>query len=193
MKKASGIIDLNEIEKFRYENIVDVGLTASAMVRLFKQGTKEKIRGHTVKAIKKMLGATSELEYQRVHSDFCKWGIKTIALSKKTKHASYGQVAKTIDVVLKVVVYYCHLPECEKSKEFSQWLNAAVDTKMMAKLRRCYPNAMKPWPRTIEKVDSKQKYDKIQETVRKFIHDKHQDSITPAQFDDYYWKKLNRK
>lgn len=192
MESASEIINLNKIERIRFENIVDVGLTASAMVRLFKRGTKEKIRGRTVKTVRKMLKAKSKLEYQGMHSHFCKWGIKEITLSKKNKCASYGQVAKTLDVVLKVVVYYCHLPECEKSKEFSQWLNAAVDTKMMAKLRDRYPKALKPWPHTIEEVDSKQKYDKIQTIVRKFIHDKHRDSIAPVQFDDYYWRKLNR-
>jgi len=186
------IVDLEAMARIRLENIVDVGLTASAMIRLFKQGTKEKkLRGHTIKAVKEAFEVKSELEFQKIHSNFCKWGTREITLSKKSKHASYGQIAKTLDVVLKVAIYYCHLPECKKSKELSQWLNAAVDTKMMVMLSKCFPKAMKPWPHTIEEVD-RQRYDKIQKIVREFVHIKHQDTITPVQFDDYYWRELNR-
>ena len=96
-----------------------------------------------------------------------------------------------MDVVLKVAVYYCHLPECEKWKEFSEWLNAAVDTKTMAELRKHYPKHTKPWPRIIEEVD-RQNYNEIQRIVRKFICREHQDSITPGQYDDYYWREFNR-
>ena len=185
-------IDLDIMKRIRFENIVDVGLTASAMIRLFSAGTKKgKLRPFLIETVEEVLEAKSEPEFRKIHSHFCQWGTSEITLTRKNKSASYGQIAKTLDVVLKVAVYYCHLPECEKSKELSQWLNAVVDTKMMAMLRNHYPKAIKKWPHTIEEVD-RQNYYEIQGIVRKFVREKHQDSITPVQFDDYYWRKLNR-
>jgi len=192
MESKPKIIDPETVASIRLKNIIDVGLTASAMIRLFEQGTKEKkLRGPILKTVAKIFEAKSEAEFKRIHSAFCQRGTSEITLARKNKFASYGQIAKTLDVVLKVAVYYCHLPECEKSKELSGWLNAAVDTKMMTKLRKLYPKDLKPWPRTIEEVN-RQNYDDIQRIVRKFIREEHQDSITPVQFDDYYWRELNR-
>ncbi|GAI02469.1 unnamed protein product, partial [marine sediment metagenome] len=96
------------------------------------------------------------------------------------------------DVVLSVAIYYCHLPNCEKSRQISGWLNAAVDTKMMALLKRHYPEAITPWPTTIKQVNNST-YIRIQETVRKFINDEHDNGITPVQFDDIYFEALKRK
>lgn len=181
----------NTIKRIRFENIVDVGLTASAMIRLFAKGTKEsKLGPRTVKAVKQILKAKSEPEFNTIHSRFCQWSTSEITLARKNKPASYGQIAKTFNVVLKVAVYYCHLPECEKSKELSKWLHAAVDNRMMTKLlREQYPLDMKPWPQTIEEVN-RPKYEEIQEIVKKFIREVNEDSIIPVQFDDYYWREL---
>ena len=93
--------------------------------------------------------------------------------------------------MLKVAVYYCHLPECGKSNQLSRWLNAAVDRRIMAMLKKHYPKAIEPWPSAIEQVDSG-RYIKIQEMVRKFINERHNGSITHVQFDDIYWEALNR-
>jgi len=192
MESKPNVVAPEILAEIRLENIIDVGLTASAMIRLFEKGTKEKkLRRPIRKTIVKMFEAKSEAEFKRIHSAFCRQATGEITLAKKNKLASYGQIAKTLDVVLKVAVYYCHLPECQKSKRLSEWLNAAVDTKMMAKLRDHYPTDIKPWPRTIEKVD-RQSYEEIQRIVRKFIREEHQGSITPVQFDDYYWRELNR-
>jgi hypothetical protein len=109
---------------------------------------------------------------------------------KKSKLASYGQVAKTLDVTLKVMVYYCHLPDCETSKRLAKWLHAAVDTKMMSILADEYPKEIQPWPARIEEVD-KARYLAIQEIVRKFIRKKHNGKLSPVEFDDMYWYKLN--
>jgi len=111
---------------------------------------------------------------------------------KEFAPASYGQIAKTFDVVLKVTVYYSHLPNCEKSRVISGWLNAAVDTKMMAMLKRCYPKALQPWLSTVEQV-GREDYKKFpHKVVRRFIAEKHCGKILLVQFDDIYWKILNR-
>ena len=142
--------------------------------------------------VKKIFDAKSEEEFRGIHAQFCQRGAKGIFLAQKGHAASYGQVAKTLDVVLKVAVYYCHLPDCDKSKQLTQWFNAAVDTKMMNMLKKHYAKDIEPWPSAIEQVNE-QNYVKIQELVRRFNTDKHQESIVPVQFDDYYWRALNRK
>ena len=191
---------LNNPEEIRLHNIIDMGLTFSAMIRLFNKGSKETLRKKMLDKARNIFETKSEEHFINIHSNFCDWGIKNISLAEKKRDgriiknatpASYGQIAKTFDVVLKVAVYYSHLPSCEKSQEISGWLNAAVDTKMMAMLRKEYPNDVHPWPTTVEQVDSTT-YMTIQRIVRKFISDKHKGSIMPVQFDDIYWRELNR-
>lgn len=185
-------LKLNEPKKAKLHSIVDVGLDFSAMIRLFEKGSKRKLHREMLNRIEEMFDAKSEGEFKRSHSKFCKWGEKEISLARKTKPPSYGQIAKTLDVVLKVAVYYCHLPDCVKYLQISKWLNAAVDTKMMNFLRERYPEQIKPWPKTIAQVHNSD-YMKIQEIVRKFINTEHNGRITPVQFDDMYWEALNRQ
>ncbi len=180
-----------ELERIKLHNIVDMGLTFSAMIRLFKKGSKKKFRGKILDEVENVFEAKSERDYNVIHSNFCDWGVKNVSLAKKATKASYGQIAKTLDVVLKVTVYYSHLPNCEKSQEISKWLNAAVDTKMMSMLSDFYPKDFRLWPTTVEQVD-KTAYLKIQGVVRRFIKERHNNSVIAVQFDDFYWKKLNR-
>lgn len=62
---------------------------------------------------------------------------------------------------------------------------------MMAMLRRQYPGYFPPWPMTVEQV-TEHSYAELQELVRRFIREKHEGAITPVQFDDIYWRELNR-
>jgi len=195
------VSELDESERIRFENIIEMGLGFSTMIRLFKKGSTEELHCQIVKkTAEDIFNAKSREDFAQIHSEFCDWGTSNIFLAekkrngriiKKSKLASYGQIAKTLDVTLKAAVYYSHLPNCERSKRISEWLNAAVDTKMMAMLRKEYPHEIESWPYTIENVD-KSNYVKIQKLVRKFIEKKHQRQITPVQFDDIYWNKLNR-
>ncbi len=192
---------LNDPHTARLHNVIDMGLGFSAMIRLFDRGSKGKLRARVLSEIHTVFEVESEKRFNEIHANFCNWGTHNIMLAERRKSgrivkkagpASYGQIAKTLDVVLKVAIYYCHLPSCEKSHLISRWLNAAVDTKMMALLRRYYPEDIRPWPTTIEQVN-RSAYTAIQETVRKFITERHSGSITPVQFDDIYWEALNRQ
>jgi hypothetical protein len=194
-------LKLSRPQDARLHNIIDMGLNFSAMIRLFEKKSKEKLRARILGEVQNVFGATSKEQFQDIHSSFCNWGINNIMLAERRKNgqvikraapASYGQIAKTFDVLLKVAVYYCHLPDSERSELISKWLNAAVDTKMMAMLKKCYPLDVRPWPAAIEQVN-KSIYAAIQETVRKFIQDKHSGCIIPVQFDDIYWEALNRQ
>ena len=181
------------METVKVYNIIDVGLTASAMIRLFKKGSKDTIREQIYQDVERVFEAKSRDDFDKMHSNFCDWGVKNISLAKKNKCASYGQIAKTLNVVLKVAIYYSHLPDCDKSRELSKWLHAAVDTKMMKELKKNYPNDI-PWPATIEQVDKEETYRGIQQIVWKFIEEKHEAAITtPVEFEEIYWRKLNRK
>lgn len=127
------------------------------------------------------------------------WGTRNIDQTERVRNgtiivqkskASYGQIGKTLDVTLKVAVYYCHLPDCEQSSKICQWLNAAVDTAMMGKLQSLFPEEMRPWPTSLKEVD-KYRYSKIQDAVRKSIKRDHNDSITCSQWEDINWKEAN--
>ena len=192
--------DQSKLQEIKLYNIVDMGLTVSAMIRLYEKGTKETLRNKILEELKLIFKAPSNEAFNKIHSDFCRWGINNIFLAekikagmiiKKRKPASYGQIAKTFDVVLKVVVHYCHWPKHDKSNELSKWLHAAVDTKMMNLLKKSYLEYFHRWPSSVEDVDENTYLD-LQKLVHRFIQDKRDGNIIPVQFDDYYWNLLNR-
>lgn len=190
------------MRKVRMQNIFDMGLGFTSMIRVFKKGSKlvlwkRLVHGEGTAIVK----VKSKEEFDDLHAKFCDWGTKNITQAERRRDgriikpeapASYGQIAKTLDVVLKVAVYYSHLPDCETAGRISKWLDAAVDTQMMAKLAEYYPDAIgSPWPTSVEEVDSAAKYLAIQKVVHRFIEERHNGSITPVQFDDKYWDEWN--
>ena len=192
--------DFSDLLNIKLYNIVDMGLTFSAMIRLYEKGTKKTLRNKILEELDNISKVPSNEAFNKIHFDFCRWGINNIFLAekikagmiiKKRKPASYGQIAKTLDVVLTVVVHYCQWPNHEKSKEMSQWLNAAVDTKMMKLLKKSYPENFNRWPSSVEDVDENTYLD-LQKLVHRFIQDEHDGDIIPVQFGDYYWNLLNR-
>ena len=192
------ITDLNKIKLF---NIVDMGLTFSAMIRLYEKDSKQNIRDQIIQILKEISNADSEDQFELYHEKFCDWGVQNIVLAEKVKNkriikesgpASYGQIAKTLDVVLKVAVHYCFWPDPKKSKELSEWLHAAIDNKMMQMLEEEYSDQLLYWPLSVEAVD-KGIYKKLQQVVKKFIQEKHGGMILPVNFDDIYWNVLNRQ
>ena len=190
------------LRKIRMQNIFDMGLGFTAMMRVFKQDSKSTLLKRLIhEEGKAILEVKSKEEFEKIHARFCDWGTKNISQAEKKRNgriikteaqASYGQIAKTFDVTLKAAVYYSHLPDCERAEQLSKWLYAAVDTQMMAKLAGYYPEAIgAPWPTSVEGVDSAAKYLAIQKVVRKFIEERHEGNITPVQFDDKYWDEWN--
>lgn len=192
--------ETNDPEEAKLHIIVDIGLSSSAMMRNFVKGTSKTLQSKVLTEVRRLFEAESEEQYRSIHSSLCVWGTKNIITAERRKNgqiikrsgpASYGQIAKTLDVALKVVFYYCHLPDCERSQLISKWLNAAVDTKMMAMLKGFHPDDTKSWPTSLEQVD-RSAYAMIQENVHKFINERHGGRIIPVQFDDMYWEALNR-
>jgi hypothetical protein len=180
IKNSSHVITPVVLSEIKLSNIINMALSFSGMIRLFERDSKGILYTQTLSTVKQMFEAESKEEFDRIHSKFCECCKKKIRLAKTNQTASYGQIAKTLNVVLKVAIYYCHLPEHEKSKSLLPWLDAAVDNSMMRKLRLYY--------RAIHEVE-RDDYFKIRDTVRKFIGEKQQDNILPVHFDDYYFQK----
>lgn len=191
---------LKDPSDVRLSNIVDMGLTFSAMIRLYKGGSKKIIHKEIVRILPEIANSDTIERFQKTHNEFCTWGMNRLSLAEKKrqgkiiKHSSspsYGQVAKTLDVVLKVLIYYSKWPDEPKSERIAKYLNSAVDTKMMALLKSKYPDYFEFWPTTVESVNQSI-YVSIQDLVRRFIADEHKGQIMPVQFDDLYWNILNR-
>jgi hypothetical protein len=186
---------LTKEEKLRVGFVIDMGITWSGMIRVFDKGTKKKLNDRMMNDFaEKIFNIGSREEFVKIHTKFCDWGRSYIDQAKRKGRsqkdkASYGQIAKTLDVSLKVVVYYCHLPNCEQSRRICQWLNAAVDTAMMGELQKDFPNAIQPWPTLIKEVN-KEAYFKIQSLVDESIKREH-NAMTRPQWEDIHWVEAN--
>lgn len=186
-----------EPEKAKWEMIVGMATDFSGMMRNFEKGSTGTLKRHLSEELRdgqRLLEVKCRGDYEKFHGDFCSWGITHIKQTKRNggSAASYGQVAKTLNVAMKVIIYYCHYPNREKSEQISKWLHAPIDTAEMALLKKTTKGEAESWPRTLKLVD-KSIYDSIQEHVRRFIDEKHYGAITPVKFDDMYWPLVNQQ
>jgi hypothetical protein len=92
--------DLNKIKLF---NIVDMGLSFSAMIRLYEKKSKQNIRDNILKILDKISLTDSDDQFENYHEHFCNWGIKNVVLAERVRTdriikesgpASYGQNQK---------------------------------------------------------------------------------------------------
>jgi len=183
-KKAS-----MNLEEIRLYNMVDMGLRYSGMIRLYKEGSKQKLINKTLTILPQIANSDSIEAFDKVHTNFCTWAKASIFLAKPRKRGiviSYGQAAKTLDVTLSVLIYYCNWPNQTKAKKLIKWIHAAIDNDMMRYLKRNYPEAIKSWPTAIQSVDNRI-YQKLQNLVILFISEKDPEIKFPVQFDDKYW------
>lgn len=90
-----------DVQEVRLRCLIDLGLNFSAMLRLYKKGAKQKLHAKVLSEIQSLLQAESEEQFQMSHSSICEWGVKCLPANEGSGYASYGQVAKTLDVVLK--------------------------------------------------------------------------------------------
>ena len=180
------------IEEIKLYNMVDMSLRFSGMIRLYKKGTKQKLINKILKLLPEISNVKSSEEFDTIHSAFCRWANKNILSSKKIlneENISYGQAAKTLDVTLSVLLYYCNWPNQTKSKKLIKWIHAAIDTDMMKYLKKYYKNDLKEWPTTVKDVD-RVTYRKLQDLVKRFISEEDPEIELPVQFDDKYWYLL---
>jgi hypothetical protein len=174
-------------------NIIDMAVSFSSMARVFKEGSIDDIEKKLYVDIKKFYSIKSKHEFNERHKNFCLWFTRTILTSKKKKnnsnHTSFGQAAKVLDIVLKVYFYYCHLPSKETSSRIIPWLNGAIDTKILEKIKSKSNKSFPAGVKSIADID-KETYEKLQE----IINDKSNKSKKlPVEYEDALWRKLNKK
>lgn len=186
-------------ESIKVKNILDMAVTFTAMVRLFEKGSKQKIIKRLEKDLQLLVSINGKEDFECLHMLFCKWfEINIVTASKELKNkavkvskkASYGHAAKVFDIAVKVYVYYCHLPNCEKVTELLPLLHGAVDTPIMNNLISRYQTAGIN-SETIESVGESQ-YLVLQSLVARHIKEEFNDEIYPVQYDDIMWQLLNR-
>lgn len=188
-----------EAHEARKENIIDMGLTFSAMVRLFSSGSKEEMLKLLGECLNKLPAIESQDGYSKIHKEFCESFSKKINTASKvlknkatkpSRPASFGQAAKILDIVAKVYVHYSNLPNVEVANKVKPFLNGPIDNPIMDYLKDKYKET-KITADTIEAIDEDQ-YKKLQELVRMDIQERFINEIFPVEFDDLLWKEKNR-
>ena len=94
------------------------------------------------------------------------------------------------NVVGKVYVYYCNLPDCKSAAKLLPLLHAALDNEMMKNLKNEYPKENIK-VKTIQAVN-KPEYYALQKLVAKHIEDEFNNLIHPVQYEDIMWYRFNR-
>ena len=175
-------------QEAKIKNIVGIATAYPAMARVFKSGSMEKIKPRVEEFLRKLQDVRTEEEYHKCHEEFCTWFTHTIRQAKTQISASWGQAAKTLDVAIKVCVYYCHLPSEEASQRIVPWLNSAVDTALLNDLKRRYGFS---GASTLAEID-REKYEELQKIIRTDIERSFNGEVYPVQYDDIKWRELNR-
>jgi hypothetical protein len=182
-------------EQVKKRNIIDMAVGFTGMMRLFQERSADLIKGKLADLFEGLDRISSEEEFNKMHRGFCQWFVKTIRLAKTEEPPSYGHAAKVLDLALKVYVYYCNMPSPAKAEALIPWLNGAIDTHILSylygKLEDIYGKSYPPHLRTIKMIN-KEDYDLLQKVIRQDIRDSFDNTISPVQYDDIMWRRLNR-
>jgi hypothetical protein len=183
-------------EKTKKQNIIDMAVGFTAMMPLFQERSADLIKVKLTGLFEDLDRISSDQDFNKMHSDFCQWFVKTIRLAKTEEPSSYGHAAKFLDLALKVYVYYCKMPSPAKAESLMPRLNGAIDTPILRhlfkKLENIYRGPVPPhylW--TIEMID-REDYDLLQKIIRQDIRDSFKDNLSPVQYDDIMSLRLDR-
>jgi hypothetical protein len=183
----------------KHENIIDMALTFTAMMRLFEKDSKPRIAKKLSEIFGNLDTITSQKQYKSTHHEFCLWFARSIQTAEKTfkngrtkpkQLASYGQAAKVIDISIKVFVYYCEQPNPITAGNLIPFLNGAIDNPILAYLKTKYPN-IKITSSTIEQIDEGA-YGDLQKLIALDVLKSFNNEVYPVQYDDILWNMLNR-
>jgi hypothetical protein len=196
LKDTGDQMDALELaEKAKKQNIIDMAVGFTAMMPLFQERSAALIKEKLADLFEGLARISSDQAFNKMHSDFCQWFVKTIRLAKTEEPASYGHATKVLDLALKVYVYYCNMPSPAKAESLMPRLNGAIDTPILRhlfkKLEDIYGKSYPPrylW--TIE-IIRKEDYDLLQKIIRQDIRDSFDDNILPVQYDDIMGRRLN--
>ena len=184
-------------------NIIDMALTSTAMMRLFKGQSSKTIARELGKILSDLANVQDPEEYTTEHRRFCEWFTEKVRTAEKkigdhaprpSEPASYGQAAKVLDMALKVYFYYCGRPSAEVSTRLVSMLNAPVDTLIL----KCLKQKAKELgltgrhsvtASTIKQIDKRQ-YQDLQSLVDDIIEKEFHNRIHRVQYEDMMWRRL---
>ena len=177
----------------RTTGILNMAFDFASMARTFKPGSKDKFLVKVRALLPRLAEVGSQEEFDRLHEELCRWGCRSLKPSH-TGHprASYGQVAKTLNVVLKVVVYYCGLPNRDQAARLLPWLHPAIDNAMMKYLRRQYRRDFPKGIKSISGVD-KRTYSVLRQLAARDSKEHLGGGLYPVQWEDIAWVDANNK
>ena len=196
MKKGEQMDATERAKEAKQQNIIDMAIGFTAMMPLFQERSADFIKEKLADLFEDLELVRSDQDFNKIHRDFCQWFIKNIRLAKSGKPSAYGHSAKVVDLVLKVYVYYCRMPNPAKAESLMPRLNGAIDTPILRHLfkklddiyrKSCPPHYL--W--TIRMIDS-QNYDLLQKVIRQDIKDSFDNNIWPVQYDDIMGRRLER-
>lgn len=173
----------------KIENIIEIGVDFSGMMRVFEQGSNAKIIPKLRQFFKGLGTVSDKATFDSAHGAFCAWFTQNVHTATKTLKngrnipsipCSYGHAAKVLDIATKVYVYYCGQPSAEAAARLVPLLHSALDTPMMLLLDSTID--------TIQQVD-RAHYERLQGLVTSAIAGR---GIVPVQYDDVMWRRVQR-
>lgn len=190
---------LHAAETARIKNIIEMAVDFSAMTWLFPRKSGPRIYDRLEVAFAGLSSIREQKDYDLMHADFCNWFTQNVDRSQKKKQresktavrkSSYGQAAKVLDIAAKVYVYYCALPSREIAQTLMPLLHSGLDNKMVQHLICKFPKAgIKS--KQLEDID-RPKYEQLQSLVGREIREDFNSEIYPVQYDDIFFRRLNR-
>jgi hypothetical protein len=121
-------------EQAKKQNIIDMAVGFTGLMRLFQEGSADLIKGKLTELFEVLDRVGSDQDFSKMHRDFCQWFVKTIKLAKTEEPPSYGHAAKVLDLALKVYVYYCNMPSPSKAESLVPRLNGTIGTRILRHL-----------------------------------------------------------
>jgi hypothetical protein len=162
-------------------NVIDMAIRFSVMGRVFKPDSLRLIS----RRLEKLLGQFGKQDFEELHSSFCRWFMKTIKTTSGSP-PSYGQAAKVLDVSLKVIVYYCHLPQASVAAKLIPRLYSPIDTPIMLYLKRKYHVGKGLFSLSHVNKDA---YRELQSLLNKEAEEV---GLSGVEYDDILWRRLSR-
>jgi len=163
------------------KNIVEIAFASTAMARVFAPQSGGQICQRLESALEQLESAP----YQTVHKEFCRWFISAI----KTQDGgapSFAQAAKVLDVAMKVMVSYCHLPNAATAQRVLHALHCGIDTGILRHLRQRHGVARGVV--TLSAIDE-QLYGELQRCLRREASAR---GLLAVEYDDELWREVNR-
>jgi hypothetical protein len=182
-------------EQAKKQNIIDMAVGFTGLMRLFQEGSADLIKEKLKELFEGLDRISSDQDFSKMHRGFCQWFVKTIRLAKTEEPPSYGHAAKVLDLALKVYVYYCNMPSPAKAESLIPRLNGTIGRRILRHLFKKLEDIYgKSYPQRLWtiKVINKEDYDLLQKVIRQDIRDSLDDTLSPVQYDDIMWRRLDR-